>query len=76
MHFSVVNTEGKLIESGRVKGTIVGGAQISEKHENFIVNKGGARAEDVIELIELVKKKVLKIYKIKLESEVTIIGEE
>lgn len=70
------NTAGKLIESVGLKGTIVGGAQISEKHANFIVNKGGARADDVIELIELIKKRVLKIYKIKLESEVTIIGEE
>ncbi|MHA1192191.1 MAG: UDP-N-acetylmuramate dehydrogenase [Promethearchaeota archaeon] len=70
------NSAGKLIESVGLKGTKIGGAQISQKHANFIVNTGGARADDVIELMELVKEKVLKTYNIKLEPEITIIGEE
>ena len=67
---------GELIESAGLKGKKIGGAQISAKHANFIINRGGAKANDVIKLIELAKKKVYNLYDIELETEIVIIGEE
>ncbi|MDI6731037.1 MAG: UDP-N-acetylmuramate dehydrogenase [Candidatus Margulisbacteria bacterium] len=61
---------GKLIESAGLKGLKVGQAQVSKKHANFIVNLGGATAQDVTQLIQLVQKAVWKRFKIKLEPEV------
>ena len=49
---------GQLIEELGLKGHQIGGAQISDKHANFIVNQGGAKAQDVKELIDLVQSKV------------------
>src|SRR5205085_3797124 len=49
---------GKLIDELGLKGTKVGGAMVSDLHGNFIVNEGGASAQDVLNLIDLVKKKV------------------
>src|SRR5207237_830840 len=49
---------GRLIEQAGLKGTVRGGAQISERHANFIVNLGTARAADVVELIALARKTV------------------
>src|SRR5205085_7029447 len=49
---------GKLIDELGLKGTRVGGAVVSDVHGNFIVNEGGASAQDVLNLIDLVKKKV------------------
>jgi len=63
---------GKLIEEAGLKGTKIGGAQVSEKHAGFIVNVGNATAKDVIELIELVKKKVYENSKVLLEEEVRV----
>ena len=51
---------GKLIEDCGLKGEHVGGAWVSEKHANFIVNKGGATAEDVRTLIRLIRQRVLE----------------
>ena len=51
-------------------GKKIGGAQISKKHSNYIVNLGGAKAKDVLALIELTKKKVKKVYNLDLEVEV------
>lgn len=51
------NYAGQLIESSGLKGTSVGGAQISDMHANFIVNTGDAKAADVLGLISLIKKK-------------------
>ena len=67
---------GKLIEAAGLKGETVGGAQVSEKHANFIVNRGNARASDVLALMEIVKQKVLQIHGVRLEPEITIIGED
>lgn len=64
---------GKLIEDLGLKGYTIGGASISEKHANFIINKGSATYEDIIELIELIKKKVKKEYNIDLILEQEII---
>jgi UDP-N-acetylmuramate dehydrogenase len=67
---------GKLIEAAGLKGKIVGGAQISDKHANFIVNRGNATARDVLALMERVKEKVLEVHQVRLEPEIKIIGED
>lgn len=63
----------KLIEDSGLKGCSVGGAQVSEKHSGFIVNKGGATFDDVTSLISEVRKKVLETSGVKLECEVLIV---
>lgn len=63
------NFAGKLIEDLGLKGHIIGGAKISEKHANFIINYNHAKSEDIKELIELVKKEVKKEYDIELKVE-------
>lgn len=68
------NFAGKLIEEAGLKGVQIGGAQISEKHANFIVNKGNATAADVLELIRLAQNKVYEKFGIKLELEIKLIG--
>ncbi|MFC7372080.1 UDP-N-acetylmuramate dehydrogenase [Fictibacillus iocasae] len=68
------NYAGQLIESSGLKGTTLGGAQISEMHANFIVNTGDATADDVLNLIALIQEKVLQEKGIQLETEVEIIG--
>ena len=65
---------GKLIEEAGLKGFQIGGAQISEMHGNFIVNAGNAKAFDVLQLIEYVKKTIMEKYNIQMETEVEIIG--
>ena len=66
---------GKLIESVGLKGKRIGNAQISEKHANFIVNLGNARADDVHALVKLAQKEVKSKYGIDLIPELRIIGE-
>ena len=61
-----------LIEKCGLKGKKIGGAKISEKHANFIVNLGEAKAEDVKKLINLAKKKVKNKFGITLEEEIRI----
>lgn len=65
----------RLIESAGLKGTAVGAARISNKHANFIVNEGGARAADVEALIEHIRATVEDCHGIRLEPEVRIVGE-
>jgi UDP-N-acetylmuramate dehydrogenase len=62
----------KLIEDCGLKGKIIGGAKISEKHANFIVNFDNAKAEDVKKLIFLAKKLVKNKFKINLKEEINI----
>ena len=64
---------GGLIESAGLKGFRIGGARVSIKHANFIVNKGGASAEDVIRLIKHIQTVVEEKSGIKLEQEIVII---
>lgn len=64
----------KLIDEAGLKGRSCGGAQVSEKHANFIVNRGGATASDVVCLIEDVQRRVEALYGIRLETEVKFIG--
>jgi UDP-N-acetylmuramate dehydrogenase len=67
---------GRLIEEAGLKGTRIGGAQISELHGNFIVNLGSAKATDVLQLIELVQKTIHEKYGHELHPEVRIVGED
>jgi UDP-N-acetylmuramate dehydrogenase len=62
-----------LIEGAGLKGRRVGGAQVSEKHANFIVNRSGATAGDILSLIELVREEVFKKFSIALELEVKVV---
>lgn len=66
---------GRLIDQCGLKGHIVGGAQVSPKHANFIVNIGGARAADVVELIQLCKAQVKERFGVELIEEIKMVGE-
>lgn len=66
---------GRLIEAAGLKGRRVGQAQISERHANFIVNHGGARAEEVRQLMELARAEVDKRFGVRLEPEVRLLGD-
>lgn len=65
----------KLIDEAGLKGYSIGGAEVSTKHAGFIVNKGNATAKDIIELIDVVKKKVYEKFQKNIETEVKIIGD-
>lgn len=64
----------KLIDQAGLKGTSCGGAQVSSKHANFIVNTGGATASDVRQLIEIVKTRVFEEHGTQLTTEVRFLG--
>lgn len=66
---------GRLIEAAGLKGYQIGGAQVSEKHSNFIVNCGGATAADVLTLINHVRSTILEKNGIDLHPEVLVVGE-
>lgn len=65
---------GKLIEEAGLKGKRIGGAMISPRHANFIINTGEASADDVLALLELARKKVMERAGIELEPELRIVG--
>lgn len=65
----------KLIDELGLKGFQVGGAQVSEKHAGFIINKENATADDVLKLTQIIKEKIYEKYGKKIELEVKIIGE-
>ncbi len=67
---------GALIEKAGLKGYGIGGAQVSEKHAGFIVNRRNATAEEVIKLMDYVQKEVFRKFKVKLSPEIKIVGEE
>lgn len=66
---------GRLIEAAGLKGRRVGGAMVSEKHANFIVNTGDARASDVFELMQLCQREVRERFEVDLVPEVERVGE-
>lgn len=72
----VMAPAGQLIEEAGLKNVRVGGARISTKHANFIINEGEAKAKDVLALISLIKDRVRDMTGIQLETEVKIIGED
>ncbi len=67
---------GKLIEDAGLKGFGIGGAYVSEKHSGFVINKGGASADDIIRLIRTVRAKVYDLSGVMLEPEVVMLGED
>lgn len=69
------NFAGTLIDQAGLKGCTIGGAQVSEKHAGFVINSGGATAEDVLNLMEYIKKTVFEKSGIVLEPEVKMVGE-
>ncbi len=66
---------GRLIETAGLKGHSIGGARVSEKHANFIVNTGKATATDISELIAYIQKEVERRFEVELQTEVVKLGE-
>ena len=66
---------GRLIEQAGLKGKRFGGAMISDKHANFIVNTGGATAADILSLIDAAREAVMRTAGIELESEIHVVGD-
>jgi UDP-N-acetylmuramate dehydrogenase len=66
---------GKLLEAAGVKGARMGGAAFSEQHANFIVNLGGARADEVRALVEMARNRVREHSGVWLEPEIRMVGE-
>ena len=66
---------GALIEGAGLKGFSVGGAEVSTLHAGFIINKGGATADDVKDLIFEIQKRVFEKYGVMLETEIKYVGE-
>ena len=66
---------GRIIDSLGLEGCSIGKAGVSITHANFIVNKGGATAKDVTELIKHIKKEVKEKTNIDLQTEIVIIGD-
>ena len=67
---------GKLIEDSGLKGYFVGGAQVSEKHSGFVINKGNATAKDILDLIKHIQEEVKRQFGVELKTEVRILGED
>ena len=66
---------GQLIEEAGLRGTRIGDAQISHQHANYIVNTGQARALEVLNLINMVKERVHRLFGVELELEIELIGD-
>ena len=67
-------TAGELIELAGLKGKSIGGAEISSKHANFIINSKNASADDFLALMEHIEETVSKMFSVNLEREVKIVG--
>lgn len=67
---------GKLIEDCGLRGYSIGGAQVSDKHCGFIVNKGDATSKDILDLIRHIQKTVKDKFNVELQTEVRIVGEQ
>lgn len=65
----------KLIDDAGLKGYKIGGAMISDKHAGFIVNTGNATAKDILQLIDIIKEKLIKEFNVEVELEILVIGE-
>ena len=64
---------GKLIEDSGLKGYMIGGAQVSEKHAGFVINRGGATAEDIKNLVSYIQKTVKEKFDVSLECEIEFV---
>ena len=69
------DASGRLIDVTGLKGTAIGGAQVSEKHGNFFVNRGDATASDVIALVKLARERVEAAQGMRLEVEILLVGD-
>lgn len=69
-------TAGALLDQAGLKGTTVGGAMVSAKHANYIVNRGDATASDVLRLADVMRERVLDTFGIALELEVQVVGDQ
>lgn len=69
-------TAGTLLDQAGLKGTAVGGAIVSEKHANYIVNRGDGTAADVLRLSGIMRRRVIEVFGVELELEVQLIGEQ
>jgi UDP-N-acetylmuramate dehydrogenase len=67
---------GRFVEEAGLKGSRIGDAQVSEQHANFIVNRGKARARDILTLVEIIREKVFKEKGVWLETEIQVVGED
>ena len=68
-----VKSSSYLIDRSGLKGETVGGAQVSEKHAGFIINKDNATSDDVLELIDIIKEEVKSKFNIELETEIQVL---
>jgi UDP-N-acetylmuramate dehydrogenase len=68
------DSAGRLIDAAGLKGLQIGGAQISQIHANFLINRDQAKAKDVLDLMEKIQEEVYKKFEIILEPEVLILG--
>jgi len=66
---------GRMIEKVGLKGKRLNGAEISAKHANFIVNRGGARAADIKALMDMTRERVRTQFNVQLEPEIRMLGE-
>ena len=71
----VDNIAAKMIDTAGLKGVSVGGAQVSEKHAGFIINRENATADDVKKLVHIVRDEVEKLYRYRLECEIRYISD-
>ncbi|MEG0766622.1 MAG: UDP-N-acetylmuramate dehydrogenase, partial [Clostridia bacterium] len=67
---------GALIEQSGLKGLAIGGAQVSELHAGFLINRGNATASDVLRLMQEIQRRVYDCFGVMLEAEVRILGED
>ncbi|MFW5807817.1 MAG: UDP-N-acetylmuramate dehydrogenase, partial [Spirochaetota bacterium] len=65
----------KLVNDAGLKGYAIGGAQVSEKHTNFIINRGDATSAEIRALVEYIKNAVSQKYSIELHTEIRMIGD-
>lgn len=72
---NITTSTGYIIESLGLKGTRIGGAQISDRHANYILNINEASSKDVFDLINLVKEKAKNTYSLDLKEEIFFVGE-
>ena len=66
----------KLIDECGLKGYNIGNAEVSTKHAGFVVNKGNAKAKDILNLVKYISEKVYEKFGKKIELEVQVIGED
>jgi UDP-N-acetylmuramate dehydrogenase len=67
---------GRLVEAAGLKGFRIGDAQIAPEHGNFIVNRGRARARDIVALIQVARERVLRKFQVALELEIQVLGND